>query len=147
MTDQRQIPWTHKDEWRKAGDGFQIVVTRHSDDSIDATHESPFSYEGPNRWAVYAYVYPQHPLFAEFDGTKMIQPATSKLHLHAYCSYLKYHYSDRENISSVQVGADYHHLNDDRYTFMETCTEASEVFNDAEILYNQLQTMNASKEM
>lgn len=127
--------WDRKEEWHKRGNNFLIVIHRHEVKLLDP-------YEGPHRWAVYAYIYPKHPHFAAFKGPDMWQDATS-LGFHGGCSFLRYHRGDAEEVMSVQCGADYHHLHDDRFTDMATPDEAHEVFSDAEELFEKLTRMGA----
>lgn len=124
--------WDHKDQWRKHGKNFLIVVERFNGrpDADDGT--------GPNRWAVYAYIYPKHPHFAAFEGPRMWQEAATCLPLHAYPSYLEYPMYDGK-VTSVKVGADYHHLHDTEYSHYATKEDASQVFADAERLFVWLQ--------
>lgn len=124
--------WDHKDEWRLYGKDFLVTVTRHSVKPIDY-------YEGENRWAVYAYVYPKHPHFARFDGKDMWQEAAACMPLHGGPSFLRWHYDDDQNPCSVQVGADYHHHGDD-FTHIATKDEAWSIFADAERLFDWLQS-------
>lgn len=130
-------PWDHKDVWRRRGNDFLVEVTRHS---VTTSEIDP--YDGPNRWAVYAYIYPKHPHFAAFDGPRMWQDASAQLHLHGGCSLLEYPMYEGK-VTSAKVGADYHHLHDDRFTHYSTPEEAYEVFADAEELFEQLQTRAA----
>lgn len=123
------IEWRHKDEWRKRGQDFLIVVSRHS-----VASEYP---DGPNRWAVYAYIYPKHPHFAAFDGPKMWQDATAVMPLHGGCSLLEYPMYEGV-VSSVKIGADYNHLHDDSFAHYATQDDAAEVFSDAAELYQWL---------
>lgn len=131
------VKWDRKEEWRKPGKDFLIVVSRH-EVQVDA-----FWADGPHRWAVYAYIYPAHPHFAKFEGPDMWQPATD-LEFHAGCSFLRYHHDETGKVTSVQCGADYHHLHDDRFTEMETPEEAYQVFNDATELFERLTRMGAA---
>ena len=126
------IEWEHKDVWRiSKGPLFAVTVSRHEGMCDDGV--------GPNRWAVYAYIYPAHPHFKSFD-TKggMFQDACNGMPIHSYCSYFKVHLDDSGNIGSFQVGADYNHLHDDAYTWMSTKEAAKSVFNDAEKLHDWL---------
>lgn len=123
--------WDHKDEWRKRGDNFMVTVTRHS------VTQSEFDIGGPNRWAVYAYIYPDHPHFKAFSGDRIWQDATNVMPLHCGCSLLNYPMFDGK-VTSVQVGADYQHLHDD-FTRFETDSDAWEVFQDANELFEWLQ--------
>lgn len=125
------MDWNHKDLWRMSGPDFMVEVSRHT--------EQPSSYmrteEGPNRWAVYAYVYPKHPHFKRFAGREMFQEAASGMPLHCGPSFLHWHYNDDGEPTSVQVGADYHHLYDEHFTHYASRDDAFEVFQDAERLH------------
>lgn len=123
--------WDHKDVWRRRGKDFLIEITRHS---VRAEE-----WEGPHRWAVYAYIYPKHPHFSAFEGPQMFQDAASMLPLHCGPSLLEYPMYEGK-VTSVKVGADYHHLHDERFSRYATKDEAYEVFKDAEELFEQLQT-------
>lgn len=127
--------WRHKDSWGRRGKDFMVEVTRHrSELGVDECGE------GPHRWCVYAYIYPSHPHFASFSGPHIWQDATQALPLHGGCSLLNYPMYEGK-VTSVQVGADYHHLHDDRFTHYATADEARVVFEDAEELFEKLQAM------
>jgi hypothetical protein len=123
--------WDHKDEWRMRGDNFMVTVTRHTVSIFEMD-------EGPNRWAVYAYIYPDHPHFHKFDGKSIYQDACNAMPLHAGASLVRWHKDDDGKICSVQVGADYNHLYDAHYTLAETKVDASSVFFDASKLFTWL---------
>ena len=109
-----------------------VQVTRHT--------VAPGSFdfdEGEHRWAVYAYIYPRHPHFASFVGDDMWQESAAIMPLHGGPSYLRRHFYDGKECS-IQVGADYHHLNDSYVTHYATKDDAREVFLDAESLFNWL---------
>lgn len=127
--------WDRKEEWRKRGKDFLVVVSRHE-------VKTPIAFEGPHRWAVYAYIYPAHAHFAAFKGPDMWQDATS-LGFHGGCSLLRYHHDEAGKVLSVQCGADYHHLHDDRFADMATPDAAYEVFSDADELFETLTRMGA----
>ena len=114
----KQVNWDHKDEWGFLGKNFGVVVSRH----VVTPH---YDDRGCHRWCVYAYIYPAHWHFKHFDGDSMSQDAACALPLHVRPSYLRRHEH------SVQVGADYNHLYDTRFTHFATQDEAYEVFNDA----------------
>jgi hypothetical protein len=125
--------WDHKDLWRKHGKDFLIEVSRHnaSPSSIDME-------AGPHRWCVYAYIYPKHPHFANFNGPRMWQDATRDLPLHGGASLLDYPMYEGK-VTSAKVGADYNHLGDTEFTHMATKEDAAEIFVDAECLFAWLQ--------
>lgn len=127
--------WNHKDEWRRRGKDFLVTITRHTEASFDP-------YDGPNRWAVYAYVYPKHPYFDAFDGTETTwQDAASRMPLHGGPSFMRVHKDFDGKVTAQQVGADYHHLHDDAFAHHATKEDAYEVFNDAGELFQWLETM------
>jgi hypothetical protein len=126
--------WGHRDEWKCFGRNFLVTVKRHPEPVRDD------DFRGPNRWCVYAYVYPKHPLFAEFKGNDMWQDAANAMPLHGGPSLLRWHRDDEGAPMSVQVGADYDHLHDERFTHCATQDDAAEVFADADELFEYLKT-------
>ena len=130
--------WDHKDEWRRRGKDFLVSISRHNG------YASMDEGRGLNRWAVYAYIYPKHPLFKTFVGDDMFQDAAQKLPLHGGVSFLEWHHKDGVPCS-VQVGADYDHLHDQNFTHYATAEEAQEVFIDANHLFNYLQEEHHGK--
>lgn len=123
--------WRHKDEWKQAGNGFLVVVSRHSVAISD-------DYTGPQRWCIYAYIYPAHPMFSSFSGPDMYQDAACALDMHAGPSLLNWHYNEAKEPTSVQVGCDYNHLHDEVYTHLASPEQAREVFADAQALFDRL---------
>lgn len=122
--------WRHKDEWKKRGTDFLIMVTRHSD-------TDPIAEITEHKWCVYAFIYPEHPYFCKFSGPHMWQDAACALPLHCGPSLLEYPMYEGK-ITSVKVGADYSHLYDDRFSHMANRQDAHEVFSDADELYRWL---------
>jgi hypothetical protein len=122
--------WKRKDVWKKCSRHFTVEVTRHTEDVRDG--------DGPNRWCVYAYIYPTHPRFGHFSGDSMYQSAACALPLHGGPSLLTWHVSKDGKVGSVQVGADYHHIHDTDYTFYDNAEQAGSVFFDANALYEFL---------
>jgi hypothetical protein len=130
MSDRTPDQWSHKDEWKRHGNDFCVVVSRHEG--------STYFGEGPNRWCVYAFIYPKHPYFKEFDQSgPMYQDAASAMPLHGGPTLLEFPMYDGA-VTSVKVGADYQHLYDDRFSHYATKDEAYEVFKDAEKLFDWL---------
>jgi hypothetical protein len=125
--------WRHCDEWKRDGRGFRITVVRWT---VNMDQLDPG--KGPHRWAVYAYICPGHPLFRSFSGSRLLQDAAISLPLHGGPSFLRWHRDDDGNPTSIQVGADYNHLGDGRFSHYATHTEAIQVFNDADRLFEHL---------
>jgi len=134
--------WRHKDVWttnRVSGDDFVIEVVRFASKPY-------FRNEGENKWCVYVYVYPQHPLFKKINPTvgdtiSIYDERLPNMPLHGGCTYTKIHLTDDgKEITSIQIGADYSHYGDELYSIMATKDEAWRIFNyDAEELYKWMQ--------
>jgi hypothetical protein len=137
--------WKHRDEWKQAGDGFLIVVSRQT--SIGYNKENMV-----NEWCVYAYIYPSHPLFdaaCKCPTDKMwCEQPLSDLPFHVGISKKELHFNQNGEITAVQLGADYAHIDDQRFEFCGTKEEvwrvASVVFNDAFQLFNHLSASEKS---
>jgi hypothetical protein len=122
--------WEHKDEWHRRGRNFLVVVKHYT--------VEPSTYDvcdGQHRWNVYGYIYPTHLLFSTFQGPDMWQSAATNLPLHAGPSFLTWHYNNDSVPCSVQIGSDYNHLHDNRFTTFSTPDDAYEVFSDANKLF------------
>ena len=130
-----ELKWEHADEWKCAGNDFMVMVRRHYDEP--PAYITRLYSRGPHMWCVYAYIYPNHPHFERIQGDDWRQESLSELPLHCGVSYFKRHW-DGENNTSIQVGCDYSHIYDDRYTRMETKEDAASVFCDAEELFRWL---------
>lgn len=128
--------------WKRAGENFLVQVNHYTQ---ELHRDAKLMGEGENRWNVYAYIYPQHPHFAAFDGTEtMFQDAASTLPLHRGPSFCRIHIDHSTGeICSYQVGSDYNHLYDDHFCHAETADEAQEVFRDADELFNWLSNKEA----
>lgn len=126
----QESDWAHKDVWSRRADTFSVEVCRHSVDSELRA--------GPHRWAVYAYIYPPHPLFDAIDPERGAwQPDLLDIPLHRLPSYWKV-WQDAGEITSYQIGADYAHEGDDHYTIAATKYQAGSVFHDADQLFEWL---------
>lgn len=126
--------WNHKDEWRRNGRGFMVSVSRHHVDSG----------EDANCWCVYAYVYPKHRIFDALDKSNDagVLAGCGGLSCHSYVSLYKVHRNDAGAVLSVQIGWDYNHDGDYRFTTYATPDDAHRVFWDAGELFKQLEEMN-----
>ena len=125
--------WKKKDIWIRRTNKFSVEVSRHT---VAPSTIDP--YEGVNRWAVYAYIYPDHRSFDRFEGNSMFQEAACSMPLHAGPSFLRVHRDDGGKVACYQVGADYHHYGDDRFADYENESDAASVFWDADNLFKWL---------
>lgn len=124
--------WKHSEQWHKRGNNFLIEVKHW-------TEEPYHRDEGEHRWAVYAYIYPKHPYFNQFQGDGIWQDATTNMPLHGDCTFLHYYMQKDNEVTSIKVGADYHHMDDEPFTFHQTKEEAWKVFRDAEELFKWME--------
>lgn len=123
--------WGRSESWRQRGNNFMVEINRHEKTGDD--------FQGPQRWCVYAYIYPNHPSFETFvsDGD-MWQDACQSLPLHSGPSYFRTHRTEKGEVCSHQVGADYNHLHDTDFTFAADPESAWKVFRDAQELFERL---------
>ena len=70
----------------------------------------------------------------------MFQPAANDLPLHCGPTFLEYHIGQDGKVESLQVGSDYRHQGDARFSHYKTREEAWQVFQDAEELFTHLST-------
>lgn len=127
--------WDHVEEWYKRGVDFQVTVKHWT------SPENPWNpQEGRQVWNVYAFIYPKHRLWDSFEGPDMSQPAAEALPLHCWPTFLEYNIGQDGQVASVQVGADYRHFLDERFSNYKTRKDAWEVFRDAEKLFTYLST-------
>lgn len=89
--------------WQRRGKDFTVEIV--------CTENARYS------WSIYAYIYPDHWLFQQFNGESFWQPATEDLPLHGGVTFMRCH-EHGGSIDSYQVGCDYQHLHDDRYGLM-----------------------------
>lgn len=136
------MTWDHKDVWRRHGKDFLVTIEHFT---VELREEAAcYDSDQGHRWCVYAYVYPKHPHFAEFDGPQMWQDAATMMPFHGGPSLLRWHRDDDGKPTSVQVGADYNHLHDYRFTQMATQQDAYAVFSDADELFDWLAAAGVS---
>lgn len=141
--------WTHRDEWKKSGVHCLVVVRRHTVINIDNGLPDIYHYlhkKGTNRWCVYVYCYPGHKFFASFSTPGLFRKEMESIPFHGECTFFEYHYDQGNIVTSVQIGADYDHGGDERFTHMSTKEEAEVVFRDADDLLrwmNEKEKVNA----
>ncbi len=124
-------------EWTSKNHTFNVQVVNHFRD-VSATQEAFKAHgfapdDGGQRWNVYAFIFPAHPAFALFnvESDSFYQDVIAAMPFHSGASYIRRHFDHLGRVSCYQVGSDYNHLGDDRFTFMQTEEEAIKVFADA----------------
>lgn len=129
--------YSHKDVYtRRKGILFTIEICRLSVEDYDPYKE--FS-RGENRWFVYAYLYPNHPLWEFLKEKSTDNPSwLFNLNVHGNMSYYSVWKDVKCNVTSYELGWDYNHPGDDRFTYYKTPEEARSVFCDADRLYSIL---------
>ena len=116
--------------WHHRSRGFTVAIVHWLDENHDDRN-------GPHRWNVYAYVYPAHPMFAALAEGRT-SPAVGALPLHEGETCYHWHIGSDGWPTSLQIGSDYNHFNDERYTHMATADDARSVFADADRLVDYL---------
>lgn len=125
--------WSAKESWQKRGTNFLVEVYHYWEGIHDFAPG-----DGGHRWNVYAYIYPDHPHFAKFEGLSLYQDAAKVLHLHLGATHISMPFYEGKQ-TCVKVGSDYNHLHDD-FTFVDSGGDHP-VFQDAQELFDQLQHM------
>ena len=143
------IEWKHKDLWKFTdNETFTVEISHHRVDVFDC---GCYDSDKGHRWCACAYIYTSHPHFSRFDESDwMFQDAAKAMPLHGGPSYLRRHITTKDGIpvvQSIQVGCDYHHECDNRFTRYESKEDASEVFADAERLVNWLKGQNDGRSL
>ena len=155
-----------QDRWIKRGKFFAVEIVRT--DGFE---------EGKNNWCVYAYVYPNHPIFNKLPlgTTSLLNGVAGVLtefedlfHWGITYNELKYEtnkyydniftgkfikikriisfwnwflFSPKTIITCQKIGADYMHANDNYFSKYDTLEDACEIKNDAENLFNYLESI------
>lgn len=133
--------WQHKEEWKRYGKNFSLVVSRHS---VPAQIESGcYDEVGPHRWCIYVYFYKKHTHFEKFTNNDIWQDACN-IGMHGGCSFFRRHHDDEGAEYSIQIGCDYNHIGDWRYTQLATPEDAYSVFHDAEELFKKFDSMESA---
>jgi len=125
--------WRHTDHWTMRGNGFLVEVVNYQETSSGIDPHT-----GQNHWNVYAYIYPGHPLSIQLRGNYLHHLLA--LPLQRVPSDIRYHHNERGELLSIQIGSDYDHVGDNRFSHAHTLEEAWEVFRDAEELYSILES-------
>lgn len=139
--------WNKREEWKtgvyvgqKQVAGVKVVRWSFHPEGDAGEDEYGRFKSGRNNWNVYAYIYPEHPLFAKFsahttgDNGESYE-LTSAMPLHGGQTFYQLNFGAENRVESVQVGCDYMHCDDDRFNECATREQASEVFNDADELH------------
>ena len=111
-------------------------VLRHTRFSIEVNHIPRNEYDG-NRWFVYAYIYPSHPLFQLIEAENIFDPVLGSLTLHGGCTYNSWCRDSSGKVISKKIGCDYQHEWDNYGDYDEK--DVGVIFYDAEILCQELE--------
>lgn len=114
------------------GENFTICIKQ------SICEKDKFFNTGGNLWTLYAYIFPKHKLFEKLriKSESCYPEITYSMPLHMGCSYYEEYFDQNQNPIRLEVGCDYNHLYDERYSFMENEEQASTIFIDAEVLFN-----------
>lgn len=144
----QNVRFERKTLWHARGKNFLVEVMHREVEDMD--------YRAPNRWNVYAYIYPGHPRFDKITppaSSLYPPPGTDGLHFHGgilgAVTLFRVHRGDDGSITSYQFGSDYNHLHDDwaRETRCPNEGETNGIFRDAEKLFDQLSGADTTTEV
>lgn len=91
--------------------------------------------DNKNKWNIYAYIYPKHPLFDKVTSESLFEV---DLPLHCGASFHQWFFNKDGVVTSKKIGSDYQHIYDDKFESFTTKEDAYEVFNDADELIEYL---------
>ena len=135
-------------EWSRKGGSFNVQVVNHLKDvsALQSIFEAGgiASDDGGQRWNVYAFIFPVHPLFAKLDPESDSwsgQEVISAMPFHYGASYLRRHFNEKGELSCYQIGSDYNHLHDEFFTRAVTTDDAWQVFKHACDLFDHLEAI------
>ena len=133
--------WSKKQVWVFAGDKFRVeIVTweRFTQAACDKFANAGFGMDtGRHAWNVYCYIYPGHPAF-KFLGDRDVE-ATYDWPFHGGATLFERNARDGVVIS-IQIGSDYSHYGDDRFSFSDKLEDNKQVMADAVELVEFLET-------
>jgi hypothetical protein len=123
--------WSNRKSW------YMRSLTHTVEVVMWTTGES--SNRGPYRWNVYAYIFDNHPYYRQIDPVgSHLQAAVLAMPWHGlpswFCAKMKLH----NHLQHLEIGSDYNHSGDERFTYAGSANEAAEVFRDARQLFDWL---------
>jgi len=123
----KELKW-HSETWELRGKNFTVEIKHWK--HARYTHEHEIEPE-VNRWNVYAYIFPKHPIFNEINE-KLFDNDIGGV-FHCGLSYNTWKYDEDGQITCKQLGSDYQHLHDNYEStsdiYSTPCqTDAQELF-------------------
>lgn len=121
------------------------LLRRHKTFSVEIVHRKDepgmlFAGDQGNRWFIYVYLYPKHPLF---EGNSRSDEYSSEtgINFHCGCTYKDRIFENNGNIKCVKLGCDYVHYGDDFYSEIDVTDTHNFVKSDAEEIFKTLKEM------
>ena len=137
--------WQEKTVWTREGKDFCVEIVRR----VVVKPAGDLDTHGPWRWNVYSYVRHTHAMFSQIDQAGDMQQAAFRgMPFHTGCTLFEMMRGDYggEAWSCARIGADYQHLHDRQYTYIERLLpEGSEIVLDANALFNWLSERNTKE--
>ncbi len=119
-----------KQSWKHSGKNFEVEICHWVLNNVELELSD---YVQENRWNVYAYIYPKHPLFNEIVRESIFDYGIN-LPLHCFASCHYWIYDAKGTVVCKKIGSDYSHLHDDCFGKYKNKEEAWRVFKDADVL-------------
>lgn len=99
----------NSEKWQQKGENFTVEIKHWKSPGIDIdTHEKTID----DRWNVYAYIFPKHPIFDEIKNDDLFLQHEIEELFHWGLSYHKWNYDADGAVYSKTLGSDYQHLHD-----------------------------------
>jgi len=127
------MTWDKNELWSKHSDTFSVEVKHWKSGE-------------KNIWNVYVRLFfmgeKSHPIFNPISNLKNSYEVDDFISFHGGCTFMQQvHTTDCfDSNKSIEIGCDYCHLDDDRFSIIDSMERAHEVFQDAESIFNNLKT-------
>ena len=133
-----------QEHWKNRQDTFLIDIVHWTSPHYEIIDGKFVDVGIKNHWNVYAYIYPNHPLFDKFlcqNDEYWRNEYISNSPLHG-CSLYRKHESNSK-ITAIQFGSDYGHIDDD-YIHVDNIDSAYCIQADAELLFEYIKNLKLS---
>lgn len=126
--------WQHKDVWRKSGNAFSVEIVHWFSPEFSSGDRI---YPRKEHWNIYAHLMPKHPLFSEYNLAEDYPEGPIPFH-GGVTWFLVHRNLAGTEITSLEIGCDYAHCQDERFEEYATPEQAWEVFADAQGIFDML---------
>jgi len=127
----------HSETWQEKGENFTVEIKHWKCPSFDIRTDEKFI---ADRWNVYAYIFPKHPVFDEISTDHLFLDHHITDMFHWGLSYHQWNYDKDGKVYSKKLGSDYDHLHDNYERVSDI--ERTPTQNDANELIEYLKSVS-----